>query len=759
MKITLSKGLFESPGNNQRKQVHIGSFVIELAAFPAQLRVTHQNAPERELLASVPGIPFVRAAMGEDDFTEGYGTFKIIDHDFYMTTQQSVDTFNLKTEEDGVCVSMTGKISSSQSPIPLSYSLSFDSPSASQLRFVVSIHDLEERFSKIFLEFSSTPDERFFGFGEQLTHFDLKGHKVPIMVREDGVGRGAQPTTTATNLFFGPYAGGDDVSAYKPVPFFLTSKLRCLFLESNDYSMFDLTKGDKVTIKVAAPLVVGRLIFGSSPLSIIEEYTTYSGRMEPLPDWSMSGVIAGIQGGEEKVSAIVKKMKDANVPLAALWLQDWCGKREQKVLGRILKRLWWNWENPNWPTFVEGLSDQGIEVLTYVNSFLADVELGGKPSFGRNLYKEALERNYLVRNEAGDSPLSISSGPNFRAGLVDLFNINAFQWLRDVMVEQCFKDPGVKGYMSDFAEFLPPGATLSDGTKATAADHNHYAEMWSRLQKEVLEKVGSSDKLIFHRSGFTRSPGVTRLFWTGDQLVSWDAYDGIKAGLVGILSSGLAGFSLNHSDVGGYSGLMVDVFGLRLGNWRTKELLLRWMELGAFGLVFRTHEGKQQSLSFNLEISVKFNAFHFFDGANLICLLETLSHMGHCLRIFASLRNYKKVLMEQAAAWGFPVLRHMFLHFHEDVAVFSLNEQFLLGQHLLIRPVMDPKTSSVKVYLPQLPNGQKWYSAYTKEAAKVESYPAWITVAAPLGRPAVFVDEGGLSEASLVPFFDLMKSL
>ncbi|KAJ3109899.1 hypothetical protein HDU96_007080 [Phlyctochytrium bullatum] len=749
--LTFAKGVFGATVADgdppQRKQVSIGHFVVELSTSPSPfLSVRHKDG-QRDLLSTLPGVPFIRAAMGDDDFTEGYGTFKIIDHDFYLTSSQTVDAFVLKTEEDGPCASLSGKIASPQLAVPLSYSIAFDTPSPNHLRFVVHIEDLEDRFKKVFLTWASSADERFFGFGEQLTHFDLKGKKVPIMVREDGVGRGVQPTTFVTNTVFGPYAGGDDVSAYKPVPYYLTSKLRCLFLESNDYSLFDITAADRVVIKVASPVVVGRLVFGSSPLDIIEEYTTYAGRMQPLPDWALKGIITGIQGGEEKVQGIVDKTKAAGVPLAAVWLQDWCGKREQKVLGRILKRLWWNWESdttlyPNWPAFVASLQKQDVLVLTYVNSFLADVELGGKPVFRRNLYGEARTSNYLVLDESGTHPLAINSGPNFRAGLVDLFNPAAFAWLKDVMVRDVFAEPGVKGYMSDFAEFLPPGATLSDGRKATAADHNVYAELWSKLQREVAKEVGAGDKLIFHRSGFTRSPGLTSCFWTGDQLVSWDGNDGIKAGLVGLLSSGLTGFSMNHSDVGGYSGLMVNVMGMKLGNFRTKELLLRWIELGAFGVVFRTHEGSMPQA----------NA-QFYDDE------ETLAHLAKFGKLFASLSAYKKNLMAQAATKGFPLIRHLFLHFHEDPVVYDLKEQFLLGQHLLVAPVMDPQTDKVRVYLPKLPNNGAWYDVYTGEQAVETSYPTWVTVSAPLGRPAVFVDGDGLRDASLAAFFEYVKGL
>jgi alpha-glucosidase len=63
------------------------------------------------------------------------------------------------------------------------------------------------------------------------------------------------------------------------------------------------------------------------------------------------------------------------------------------------------------------------------------------------------------------------------------------------------------------------------------------------------------------RSGFTRSPGEATLFWLGDQLQSWDEYDGIKTAMVGLLSGGVYGFSLIHSDTGGSVVLKLSLSG------------------------------------------------------------------------------------------------------------------------------------------------------------------------------------------------------
>lgn len=55
-------------------------------------------------------------------------------------------------------------------------------------------------FNRVYLTFASEREERFYGFGEQFSCMEFKGKKVPILVQEQGIGRGDQPITFAANL-------------------------------------------------------------------------------------------------------------------------------------------------------------------------------------------------------------------------------------------------------------------------------------------------------------------------------------------------------------------------------------------------------------------------------------------------------------------------------------------------------------------------------------------------------------------------------
>jgi alpha-glucosidase len=113
--------------------------------------------------------------------------------------------------------------------------------------------------------------------------------------------------------------------------------------------------------------------------------------------------------------------------------------------------------------------------------------------------------------------------------------------------------------------------------------HNRYAEEWAETNREAIREAGRGEDIVFfNRSGYTRSPRYCTLFWLGDQLVDWNKHDGIKSAVTGLLSSGLSGYALEHSDIGGYTA--IDNFLLKYH--RSKELLMRWIELGAFTAFF-----------------------------------------------------------------------------------------------------------------------------------------------------------------------------
>lgn len=152
-------------------------------------------------------------------------------------------------------------------------------------------------------------------------------------------------------------------------------------------------------------------------------------------------------------------------------------------------------------------------------------------------------------------------------------------------------DTGVCGWMCDFGESLPLDAVLL-GNHTAPQLHSLYPSLWGQLNAKAIQRVRQGkgawpsppdnqsgweqldaaaissvrgkwagpcvdDEVVyFMRSGNAQSPAHTRLFWVGDQMVTWDAYDGLATVVMAMLSQGLSGYSLSHSDIGGYTALM-----------------------------------------------------------------------------------------------------------------------------------------------------------------------------------------------------------
>ncbi|KAL3632570.1 hypothetical protein CASFOL_025554 [Castilleja foliolosa] len=578
-------------------------------------------------------------------------------------------------------------------------------------------------FNRICLSYSSEENERFYGFGEQFSYMDLKGKRVPILVQEQGLGRGDQPITFAANLV-SYRAGGDECTTYAPSPFYMTSKMRSLYLEGYNYSIFDLTKDDCVQIQVHGNMMEGRILNGNSPLELIERFTESIGRPQQLPEWIILGAVVGMQGGTRKVRDIWEELRAKDTPISAFWLQDWVGQRKT-VIG---SQLWWNWEVDStrysgWRQLIKDLGAHHINVMTYCNPCLAPMT--GKTNVRRNLYEEAKKLDILVRDDKGEPYLVPNTA--FDVGMLDLTHPETASWFKQILQEMV--NDGVRGWMADFGEGLPVDARLYSGEDPITA-HNRYPEIWAKINREFVEEWKSNcankeehdpqESLVFFmRAGFRNSPKWASLFWEGDQMVSWQANDGIKSAVVGLLSSGISGYAFNHSDIGGYCAVNLPFLKYR----RSEELLLRWMELNAFTTVFRTHEGNKPSCN-----------SQFYSNE------KTFSHFSRFAKIYSAWRFYRIQLVEEASKKGLPVCRHLFIHYPEDEHVQRLTyEQFLVGTEILVVPVLDKDEQDVKVYFPK---GEmcSWRHVWTGKLYSERGCEN--RVEARIGYPAVFVKDG-----------------
>lgn len=280
----------------------VGDFIVSHNG--RQLKVSHSSAAGRLLWETSEDGNFLATEEANStirDFGTPQGSFSIHDEILATYDRPSIEEIAASENRVDVCGRLQGPTGSA------GYTLRFSAVSPMQLAFSIAT-DPSVIINRIRLRLASVPEEGIFGFGMQLTYFNQKGRLLPIVVQEHGVGRGELLTTQAVNLL-ADGGGGSPVSTESPVPQFMTSLLRSMFLENTEYSEFDMRHVGEIGVKVWSATMNGRIVFGETPLDIISSHTEFSGRMRRLPEWIDSGAIISVQGGMEAVRKKLAALK------------------------------------------------------------------------------------------------------------------------------------------------------------------------------------------------------------------------------------------------------------------------------------------------------------------------------------------------------------------------------------------------------------------------------------------------------------------
>ncbi|KAL3477229.1 glycosyl hydrolases family 31-domain-containing protein [Aspergillus californicus] len=698
---------------------------------------------------TVPSKGYISASGGIDVVTAANGNFKIEEADLHICTGQQTTTVTQHSWHDSVndyAAVIQGQLTGcGNATIPFSIAFWVPSLFPDRIAFNAQVNNgsSSNAATKLFLTFRSSPSEDFYGLGGQASFASLKNQSVPIFSREQGVGRGDQPTTDL-NDEDGFFAGGDHFTTYTAIPQYISSHARVFYLteESTAYTTFDFTDSHAVTVRYDAPYVDGHLMQAESMLDGITMVTDYTGRMPELPQWVDSGAVVGIQGGQAKVNRVVDRGLNQSCPIAAVWLQDWSGTHEQSVsyMSLNVSRLWWNWESdaelyPTWNNFVQSLRDRhNVRTLSYINPFIANVSTK-EDGYRSNLYVEATDGGYMIQNATTNGTSVVSSGPGLDAGIIDLTNPAGRSWFKNVMLDQVW-NANISGFMTDFGEYTP---VYSD-TRFAGKDidpffyHNAYPRQWAALHHWIGKNVSQfKDSILFHRSASMSANRYQNLYWAGDQAINWGVNDGIKSSVTVMGHMGLSGYAHGHTEIGGYTTTW-DSNGVVN---RSAELLGRWGELAAVSSsVFRSHEGNVPQV----------NTQSYTNSS-------TYAYFSYNARMFSSLGKYRRAILDtESKTLGWPVLRMPVIYHPNDPKAKAISYQsYFLGADLYVAPVLDPGRMSVEVYLPgksksytHVWSGRKYRGGQT------------VQVPAPYGKPAVFI-VGIPKHNDLVDFLDFVQ--
>ncbi len=498
-------------------------------------------------------------------------------------------------------------------------------------------------------------------------------------------------------------------SLYKSIPFVICKKPEYaygLFYDNTFHSYFDLAKENKEYIAYSADDGNLDLYFigGGSIKNVIGYYTFLTGRT-PLPQLWTLGYHQCRWGysSAKDITEIAEKFRELDIP---------CESVQYDIDYMDGYRVFtWNEKDygPKGELF-EKLYKKGFKPVVIIDP-------GTKREEGYFMYEEGTKNGYFFRN-AEDTEDYVNEVWPGEANYPDFGRDEVRKWwgkhvndLTDMGVAAIWND------MNEPASFkgpLPEDVVGYDEDRKTTHRelHNVYGHFMGKATYEAMKEHTKKRPLVITRACYSGSQKYCAV-WTGDNQSLWSHLQGM---IPQLCTLGMCGFAVNGVDIGGF------------GSDTTPELLCRWIQASSFSTFFRNHSAngctRQEPWLFGddvVDIYRKYVKLHY------------------------RFLPYIYDLMHEEQENGLPVMRPLVMHYEDDPATFNLNDEYLVGEKILVSPVVNPGERVKKVYLPE----GKWVSYPDGKTYEGKNY---YLVDAPLDHMPIFIKEG-----SIIPMYGEMS--
>jgi alpha-glucosidase (family GH31 glycosyl hydrolase) len=513
-------------------------------------------------------------------------------------------------------------------------------------------------------------DEHFLGFGAQARDVDHRGTVVPVFVSEPGIGK--RDDDEPVPIW---YISGTRHASSWPAPLYLASRGYVGALDTPGRATFGMcaeqdvlrVSGDSDAAKDRT--FVFRLFLGDTPKQALAKSTAFFGRPRVPPRLAFAPWNDAILGSA-KVRDLAKYLRDKDVPSSAIWYEDWRGGVFQGDDYKLAEE--WDADPVLYPEIDKLAADlhaQGFASFVYFNTFVQK---------GLKIWDETAPAGHLVKKADG-SIYEFSNVKQKPAGMIDLTSTAAKTFTTDKL--KAALALGIDGWMGDYGEWLPLDAKLADGSDPWAT-HNLYPQLWQEAQRAALDADGLGDKaspkerrLTFVRSGLLRNAPLADVVWAGDQATDLSEDDGLPTVVPMGLGLSILGVSTYGSDVAGYQ--------TALRKPTDRETFFRWVELGAWSPVMRTHHGTQPLKMWVLQT----------DEAST-------QHWRSYAILHQQLTPYFELLAKEARDTGTTIWRHLAVEFPEQPETWKVHDQFMVGPSILVAPVTKAGSVERSVWLP-----------------------------------------------------------
>ena len=516
------------------------------------------------------------------------------------------------------------------------------------------------------------PYNGVYGMGEKYDSLNQKGKTVINQVREKFCFQGDK--------------------TYCTTPFFWTDTGFGLYVDTCEVTKFDF--GEK-SIEITLPETAEVVLFSGTPEEIVREYMSLFGPAVLPPEWTMGIWISANRWNTQKdVDELLAKLKKYDFPASIIVLEAWSdeatfyiwngAKYEPVSNGQALKYEDFDFSGTPWPDpakMVQDIHDAGLKLLLWqvpVYKKQGDDEVQNAQN---DLDREDAATRKLCVTMPDGTPYTIPKGNWFPDSMVpDFTNPETVKsWFGK---RQYLLDIGVDGFKTDGGEFIHhPDAQFHNGTTGKEG-----VNRYSRDYTESYRNFVGSNGVIFSRAGFSGQHTVP-CHWGGDQQSqNAELASVLKAGL----SAAASGMIFWGFDLAGFAGPLPSLDLYR----RATQMacfcpIMQWHsepDGGQFRELMPGAEGNNERSPWNMEDSYAAPGF--------------MDEMRYWHKLHEQLRPYLWKTVQECVRDSKPFMRPLVYEWPNDVNIVNCQDEYLLGDDLLIAPLLEENATSREVYLP-----------------------------------------------------------
>lgn len=519
----------------------------------------------------------------------------------------------------------------------------------------------------------------FYGAGERGYSFNLAGDTLVMYNRQN----------------YGYTAGEKRIKQMNiTMPLFVSSNGYAVVFDDHAAASMVMSNPIVYTTESTTP-VSYYFINGAGTLEgTVREMSALTGRQPIAPFWAL-GYITSKYGykTQQETLGVIDTLKRSGYPVDGIVLDlYWYGKEED--MGRLA------WDKEQWPDhrrMLKQLSDKGVSLIPISQPYVL------RNGRGIDNYNELAPKGLFVKDSIGNPhevKIWVGEGAMF-----DVSNPDTRAWLSKLYYD--LTEEGVGGWWGDLGEPEVHPETSFHANGMTARQyHNRYGNDWSQIIYDLYrEKYPDRRLMTLMRGGTTGLQRFSVYPWSTDVSRSWG---GLQPQVVIMLNSGLSGLGYMSHDVGG--------FAIDPEKPYDPELYVRWLQLGTFSPILRTHS---QQIA---------EPYKYKDHQDII--LPLIKERYKWL-------PYNYTLAYENAAQGLPLVRPMNFYTPESSVYDDITDQYLWGRDVMVAPVLNQGATSRRIVFPL---EGKWIDY--NEPTKVFAAGDTVEYAAPLEVLPLFVRGG-----------------